>query len=116
MPRALGVSEHQTLVSFGQPWLALVSHGQPLVSHGQPWSAFVVHGRHLVSVVAYNAGGRRVRIWLSSWSPRNPETWVSGLPFEETRAYVRRVFFSYLVTRRLLHEPDLSLNSLMLRG
>ena len=70
----------------------------------------------MVSVAAYNAGGRRVRIWLSSWPPRNPETWVSGLPFEETRAYVRRVFFSYLVTRRLLHEPDISLSSLMLRG
>ena len=70
----------------------------------------------MVSVAAYNAGGRRVRGWLSSLPPKNPGTWVSGLPFKETRGYVRRVFFSYLVTRRLLHEPDISLSSLMLRG
>ena len=82
----------------------------------RPWLALVGLWSAMVSVAAYNAGGRRVRTWLSSWPPRNPEIWVSGLPFEETRAYVRRVFFSYLVTRRLLHEPDISLNSLMLRG
>ena len=95
----------------------MVSHGQPCAYQSiRPWLALVSLGRPLVSEAAYNAGGRRVRIWLSSWPPRNPGTWVSGLPFEETRAYVRRVFFSYLVTRRLLHEPDLSLNSLMLFG
>ncbi len=70
----------------------------------------------MVSVAAYNAGAARVRYWLKNWPPHSPESWVAGLPFGETRGYVRRVFFSYLVIRRLLQKPGMRLSTLMLRG
>jgi len=51
------------------------------------------NGSHILATAAYNAGpGRSVK-----WSPKKgciePDIWVEQIPFNETRAYVKRVMF-----------------------
>ena len=50
-------------------------------------------GNYILATASYNAGpGRSVK-----WSPRKgciePDIWVEQIPFDETRAYVKRVMF-----------------------
>ena len=53
-------------------------------------------GSLILTFAAYNAGGRRVKEWISAYGdPREPDVdpidWVERIPFTETRNYVQRV-------------------------
>jgi len=50
-------------------------------------------GRTSAAVSGYNAGPQRVAQWLVDASPEDDE-WVEEIPYDETRAYVKRVLRS----------------------
>lgn len=54
-----------------------------------------------LAVAAYNAGPTRVREWWESRSSGDLEAWVEQIPFDETRAFVKRVMLSWDEYRRL---------------
>jgi soluble lytic murein transglycosylase len=58
-------------------------------------------------VAAYNAGPARVREWTESRRPGDLEVWVEQIPFDETRAFVKRVMLSWEEYRRL-YGPSLA--------
>jgi len=54
-----------------------------------------------LAAAAYNAGPTRVREWLASRRPDDLEVWVEQIPFNETRAFVKRVWLSWQEYQRL---------------
>jgi soluble lytic murein transglycosylase len=54
-----------------------------------------------LAVAAYNAGPARVREWWGTRRSDDLEVWVEQIPFDETRAFVRRVMLSWDEYRRL---------------
>jgi len=66
-------------------------------------------GSLIMALAAYNAGGHRVRRWVSNYGdPRtgeiDPIDWVESLPFSETRNYVHRIIENLQVYRARLSE------------
>ncbi len=64
-------------------------------------------GSYVLTLVAYNAGPRRVREWLAEYGdPRkgeiDPIDWVESIPFQETRQYVQKVLQNVHVYRSRL--------------
>lgn len=64
-------------------------------------------GSYILSLVAYNAGPRRVREWIEVYGdPRKPEVdpidWVESVPFTETRKYIQKVLQNVHVYRSRL--------------
>ena len=58
-------------------------------------------GEPRVAVAAYNAGPRRAREWWAARLSDDVEVWVEQIPFNETRAFVKRVMLSWAEYRRL---------------
>jgi len=54
-----------------------------------------------LAVAAYNAGPTRVREWWGGRRSDDLEVWVEQIPFDETRAFVKRVMLSWDEYRRL---------------
>jgi soluble lytic murein transglycosylase len=54
------------------------------------------------ALAAYNAGGSRVRDWLSQRQFREPAEFAEAVPFRETRVYVQTVLRDAEVYRQLL--------------
>jgi len=54
-----------------------------------------------LAAAAYNAGPTRVREWWSSRRTDDLEVWVDQIPFNETRAFVKRVMLSWEEYRRV---------------
>jgi peptidoglycan lytic transglycosylase len=54
-----------------------------------------------LAVAAYNAGPTRVREWWGGRRSDDLEVWVEQIPFDETRAFVKRVMLSWTEYRRL---------------
>ncbi len=48
-------------------------------------------GNRVLATAAYNAGPRRVDQWLPDSGEIDARIWIEGIPFRETREYVRRV-------------------------
>jgi soluble lytic murein transglycosylase len=48
-------------------------------------------GNRVLATAAYNAGPERVYEWLPRRDPIDTRIWIEGIPYNETRAYVRRV-------------------------
>jgi soluble lytic murein transglycosylase len=61
------------------------------------------NGSYILSLVAYNAGPRRVREWIEMYGdPRgevDPIDWVESVPFTETRKYIQMVMQNVHVYR-----------------
>ncbi len=57
-------------------------------------------GRLPVALAAYNAGPNAAERWLPD-GQMDADIWIENIPFNETRAYVRRVFWHSLVFRWL---------------
>jgi len=57
-------------------------------------------GRLPVALAAYNAGPNAAERWLPT-VPMDADVWIENIPFNETRAYVRRVLWHSLVFRWL---------------
>ena len=52
-------------------------------------------GRLSAAIGSYNAGPRRVSSWLRGEAQKLPDdVWVEGIPYDQTRAYVKRVLRS----------------------
>ena len=65
------------------------------------------NGSYVLTLVAYNAGPRRVREWVAEYGdPRSakvdPVDWVESIPFHETRQYVQKVLQNTQVYRARL--------------
>ena len=54
-----------------------------------------------LAAAAYNAGPTRVREWWGARRSDDLEVWVEQIPFDETRAFVKRVMLSWAEYRRL---------------
>ncbi|HET7921682.1 MAG TPA: transglycosylase SLT domain-containing protein [Gammaproteobacteria bacterium] len=56
------------------------------------------HGSEPLATAAYNAGATRVTEWLPPAGDAMPaDVWVDSIPYDETRAYVRRVLAQAVV-------------------
>jgi soluble lytic murein transglycosylase len=55
----------------------------------------------LLAIAAYNAGPHRVRQWVAERPRADMEEFVDQIPFDETRAFAKRVFTSWHHYRRL---------------
>lgn len=62
-------------------------------------------GEPTYAIASYNAGPGAVRRWLRSRPTAELDEWVEHIPFEETRAYVKRVQTSYATYRLLYPRP-----------
>ena len=49
----------------------------------------------------YNAGEHRVRDWLKKYADLPMDEYVESIPFRETRNYVKRVFMSYHLYKKI---------------
>ncbi len=80
------------------------------------------NGSYVLTLVAYNAGPRRVREWVAEYGdPRSgkvdPIDWVESIPFQETRQYVQKVLQNTQVYRaRLAPETVRPLTADLRRG
>jgi soluble lytic murein transglycosylase len=80
------------------------------------------NGSYVLTLVAYNAGPRRVKEWVAEYGdPRggkvDPIDWVESIPFQETRQYVQKVLQNTQVYRaRLAPETMRSLTADLRRG
>jgi soluble lytic murein transglycosylase len=54
-----------------------------------------------VATAAYNAGPTRVREWWGARRSADLDVWVEQIPYDETRAFVKRVMLSWDEYRRL---------------
>jgi peptidoglycan lytic transglycosylase len=60
----------------------------------------------LLAVASYNAGPHRVQRWLTQIRSADLEEFVDQIPFDETRAFVKRVYASWHHYRRLYNGPE----------
>jgi soluble lytic murein transglycosylase len=65
------------------------------------------NGSYILTLVAYNAGPRRVSEWVAAYGdPRigkvDPIDWVESIPFQETRQYVQKVMQNVHIYRSRL--------------
>ncbi|MBI2527498.1 MAG: transglycosylase SLT domain-containing protein [Candidatus Rokubacteria bacterium] len=58
-----------------------------------------------LAIAAYNAGPTRVREWWATRHGDDIDVWVEHIPFNETRAFVKRVTVSWEEYRRLYGPP-----------
>lgn len=63
-----------------------------------------MHGSYLLTFAAYNAGGKRVKEWITAHGdPRrndvDPVDWIELIPITETRDYVQRIIENMQVYR-----------------
>ncbi len=79
-------------------------------------------GSYVLTLVAYNAGPRRVREWLAEYGDLrkgeiDPVDWVESIPFQETRQYVQKVLQNVHVYRsRLAPGTVISMTADLRRG
>jgi soluble lytic murein transglycosylase len=64
-------------------------------------------GRPGLAVAAYNGGTVAVRRWLTERAGDDADVFVERIPFEETRAYVKRVLASEAAYSYLYASPAL---------
>ena len=57
-----------------------------------------------LAAAAYNAGPTRVREWWTNRKTEDLEVWVEQIPFNETRAFVKRVMLSWQEYQRVYGE------------
>jgi soluble lytic murein transglycosylase len=57
---------------------------------------------------AYNAGPAAMDRWSRRFGGLDPDEFIERIPYDETRAYVRRAMESYLVYQRLHPEPSVA--------
>jgi soluble lytic murein transglycosylase len=58
-------------------------------------------GNLVLALAAYNAGPARVQRWLQDMTTRDWDEFVEGIPFEETRGYIKNVLRNYGMYRKL---------------
>lgn len=68
-------------------------------------------GSYILTLVAYNAGGGRVRDWTKEFGdPRSTNVdaidWVERVPFTETRNYIKKILTGVQIFRARLNGPE----------
>jgi soluble lytic murein transglycosylase len=58
-------------------------------------------GRMSAAIASYNAGPEAVARWLAADPTREDDEWVESIPYDQTRAYVKRVLRSVAVYQAL---------------
>jgi soluble lytic murein transglycosylase len=58
-------------------------------------------GRASAAIASYNAGPEAVARWLAAGAGSEDDEWVEGIPYDQTRSYVKRVLRSLHVYRTL---------------
>jgi soluble lytic murein transglycosylase len=64
-----------------------------------------------LAAAAYNAGPTRVREWWAGRRSDDLEVWVDQIPYDETRAFVKRVMLSWEEYRRVYGESPVEKSS-----
>ena len=64
-------------------------------------------GRIYLALMAYNAGGGRIRPWKEAMGKLPEEIFVEAAPLAETRGYVKKILTSAVMTGVLHHERTL---------
>lgn len=108
MPATARQTAQQLRVPFNLEWLT--DDPQYNIMLGMAHLDQVVNaydGSLVMALAAYNAGGHRVRTWVTNYGdPRtgeiDPIDWVESIPFSETRNYVQRVIENVQVYRARL--------------
>ncbi|WP_051343821.1 lytic transglycosylase domain-containing protein [Alicyclobacillus herbarius] len=59
------------------------------------------HGNQTAAIAAYNAGPRRVSTWLKDGTWNGQLADVQQIPVGETRHFVDRVFYNYMLYKRI---------------
>ncbi len=68
-------------------------------------------GNKVLATAAYNAGGLRVKQWLPNNGSLPADVWVEGVPFTETRNYLKRVLsYTVIYEQRLGRTPHTMLD------
>ncbi|MBF0279330.1 MAG: transglycosylase SLT domain-containing protein [SAR324 cluster bacterium] len=62
------------------------------------------HKEIIYAAGGYNAGGHRMKKWLKSSGNLPLDEFVESIPFRETRNYVKRVFMSYRLYKKIYQE------------
>jgi soluble lytic murein transglycosylase len=70
-------------------------------------------GSMVLATAAYNAGPHRVNAWLPKNGCLDPDVWVEKIPFDETRAYVKRIMFFASIYDWRLNKEVMPLNQRM---
>lgn len=70
------------------------------------------NGSYIMTLVAYNAGPRRVSEWNARFGdPRkgeiDPIDWIESIPFQETRDYVKKIMANVMAYRSRLAPNDM---------
>ncbi len=60
-------------------------------------------GHEILATASYNAGPHRVKTWLPDEGVLEADVWVDSITFDETRAYVKAVFFYTAIFERKLY-------------
>ncbi len=58
----------------------------------------------ILAAASYNAGPNAVKRWRRQYPGRAADEFVESIPYDETRAYVKRVISSYLIYKELYGE------------
>ncbi|GAB6041811.1 transglycosylase SLT domain-containing protein [Endothiovibrio diazotrophicus] len=59
----------------------------------------------IFTAVAYNAGPHRIRKWLPEDEAQPADAWIEGVPFDETRGYIKRILSYTLIYEWRLGRP-----------
>lgn len=59
------------------------------------------NGMAFLAVAGYNAGTGAVRGWLGRYPVSDPDEFIENIPYTETRDYVKKVYASYWMYRRV---------------
>lgn len=89
-PTRNGLFEPRTNITLGSNYLARMKQR--------------FGGNPILATAAYNAGPARVERWLPEQTT-DADLWIATIPFDETRAYVRRVLAYRLIYDRRLGIP-----------
>ena len=56
-----------------------------------------MNGNPVFALAGYNAGPRNSRLWQNSSRVSDPAIWVETIPFTETRNYLKKILFNFVV-------------------
>ena len=56
-----------------------------------------MNGNPVFALAGYNAGPRNSRLWQNSSRVSDPAIWVETIPFTETRNYLKKILFNFVI-------------------
>ena len=56
-----------------------------------------MNGNPVFALAGYNAGPRNLKLWQNSSRVSDPAIWVETIPFTETRNYLKKILFNFVI-------------------